>query len=60
MEDNPAYQEERPAEEHAGQTVMMAPASVNHNRVVTNISRILGNHLRGGHAKFSRTASRHV
>ena len=32
MEDNPAYQEERPAEEHAGQTVILSPGTARYDR----------------------------
>ena len=47
MDSNLAYQDERWEELIHGKVVMMAPASVNHNRVVANISRIFGNYLNG-------------
>lgn len=48
MESNLAYkafETERWSEMIGGKIVMMSPASLNHNRVVTNITRIFGNHL---------------
>ena len=47
MGENLAYQEERREERIDGKVVLMAPASMNHNRVVRNISRILDSHLQG-------------
>lgn len=47
MESNLAHQAEPWREELiGGRIVAMAPASINHNRVVVNISRIFGNHLK--------------
>ena len=47
MDQNLAYQDERWEELIGGKIVMMSPASMNHNRVVRNISRIFDNHLNG-------------
>ena len=48
MENNLAFQEEAQWEEMIdGKIVMMAPASMNHNRAVRNISNIFVNYLKG-------------
>ena len=51
MNTNPAYQdgawENRREELIGGETVMMPPASTNHNRITRNISRIFSNYLHG-------------
>ena len=47
MNGNLAYQEEPREEIIGGRVVMMAPASINHNRISKNLARIFDDHLRG-------------
>ena len=49
---NLAYQIEQPEEIIGGKVVMMAPASVNHNRINKNISRIFDDHFRGKQCEY--------
>lgn len=47
MDENLAYQEEQRAELIDGKVVMMAPPTINHNRVVINLAKIFSNYLDG-------------
>ena len=52
MNGNLAYKLEPMEEIIGGEVIMMAPASINHNRISKNISRIFDNHFQGKQCEY--------